>query len=196
MPPNPFLSNEVFQRVRIRSRGYMPHWEVENGTYFLTYRLKDSLPRQVVERLRQERIAIERAITGGRTPTAVERWEIRRLFGLRVDAELDLGQGKCRLIDLARVVAENLQFFHRKQYDLIAWCVMPNHVHVVATLQARLARVVHSLKSYVAHEAGERLWAREYFDRLIRNERDLAHTVEYVRANPAKAGLINWTWVG
>ncbi len=177
------MRNECFQRVRIRSRGYMPHWDLEGGTYFITYRTCDSLPKQVIERLNREKHAIERAITGGNhAPNAVGRSEIRRLFGLRLDSELDIGRGMCQLTRMAEVIAENLRHFDNQRYRLLAWRVMPNHVHVVATLHWPLAKVVHGWKSYMSHQAGERLWAREYFDRLVRNERDLAATVEYVRA--------------
>jgi len=80
---------------------------------------------------------------------------------------------------------------------------MPNHVHVVFTPSSgeSLDDILHSWKSYTSHEAIKflgvhKFWAREYFDRIIRNDRDLENTISYVRANPAKARLLNWPWVG
>lgn len=195
MPGRYFLNQTILENVQTRSRGYMPHWEIRDGTYSITFRERDSLPAHVIARLRQDRKAIERSISAGREPTAVERAEIRRLFDVRIDAELDCGHGSCRLTNCARLVADALCFFDGQRYELISYCVMPNHVHVVATLRESLAKTVHSWKSFVAHAAGEKLWAREYFDRLIRDDRDLEATVAYVRDNPRKAGLGNWPWV-
>lgn len=80
---------------------------------------------------------------------------------------------------------------------------MPNHVHTVVRPFAgeSLEEILHSWKSYTAHKATSivgtrKLWAREYFDRMIRDERHLADAISYVRNNPAKAGLLNWKWVG
>ena len=57
--------------------------------------------------------------------------------------------------------------------------------------------VLHSWKSFTAHQIGQgEIWEREYFDRLIRSEREYVDTVAYVRGNPAKAGLRDWRWVG
>jgi hypothetical protein len=37
-----------------RTRGFLPHNEVLQGTYFLTFRLLDSLPRFVLSQYQQE----------------------------------------------------------------------------------------------------------------------------------------------
>ena len=194
--PKQLLDPEVYRRVRMRSRGYLPHWEVENGTYFVTYREKDSLPQHVITRLKEERQTIRKSICGTRNPNAIESAQIAELFGRRLDAELDVGRGACRIGECAAIISENLQHFDGLRYALIAWCVMSNHVHVVFTTTEPLDTILHSWKSYVAHRIGGEVFAREYFDRLIRDERDLERTVAYVRGNPQKAGLANWPWVG
>jgi REP element-mobilizing transposase RayT len=84
-----------------------------------------------------------------------------------------------------------------------AWCVMPNHVHVLARLfpGVSLASVLHSWKSFTAKRAntmlhrGGAFWQREYYDHLIRDESEFEYAVQYVFDNPAKAGLSNWPWV-
>lgn len=186
----------LYKEVKIRSRGYLPHWEVQNGIYSITFREKNSLPPHVIIRLREDRRAIQRTICGDREPTFLERTIIEESFAMRLDAELDVRHAGGRVAEIANDIAAALHFFDRQRYDLVAWCVMPNHVHVVATLRESLAKTLHSWKSFLAHQAGEELWAREYFDRLIRDEKDLERTVAYVRDNPRKAGLMNWPWVG
>ena len=76
---------------------------------------------------------------------------------------------------------------------------MPNHVHVMMYLElgANLERVLHSWKSYTSHEIGRgKVWMKEYFDRVIRTPREYEDTCAYIRANPERAGLRDWPWVG
>jgi len=188
-----------------RTRGYLPHWEREAGLYRLDFHLADSLPAKVRERILEQRRAIARAEKSGRDLLAIERltkWQLAQAQG---DAYLDAGAGEClfKRAELAEIVAQALRFWDGTRYDLEAWCVMPNHVHVVLQMreQERLASIAGSWKSYSSHQINAALgrqgtvWERESFDRLIRNEGELARTIEYIRTNPERAGLTNWRWV-
>ena len=76
---------------------------------------------------------------------------------------------------------------------------MPNHVHVLMRVHdgTDLQRIIHSWKSYTAHQIGKGvIWQREYFDRVVRGPADYVRMKAYIRANPWKAGLIDWPWVG
>ena len=123
----------------------------------------------------------------------------------RIEEYFDLGAGSCPFLDLriAGAMAAALRFREGKHYRLLAWCVMPNHVHVVVRLfpGQELAKVVKAWKNFSAKAANQalgrkgRFWQREYYDRLIRNGDELDRAIRYVVENPAKAGLKNWTWV-
>src|SRR5438128_1839740 len=83
-PSAPFMRHDNFihpgHGLRIRSRGVLPHWEVEDSTYFVTFRLRDSLPRGVAIMLKHDReCAIRQA------KTAAQRVEVNRAFGDRLD---------------------------------------------------------------------------------------------------------------
>ncbi|HEV2100566.1 MAG TPA: transposase [Stellaceae bacterium] len=115
------------------------------------------------------------------------------------DLVLDQGHGRrdLALPKIALLIQGALLRFDGERYLLIAWCVMPNHVHVLVKILAghRLDRVVHSWKSFTAH-AGNRLlgrtgpfWAPEYFDRYMRDDAHLAATRTYVEENPVRARL-------
>ena len=183
MPPKSFVT----PRANIRSRGYLPHWELPDATYHIIFRLDDSLPRHVAEQLALERKALGRID-----------------FEKRFDEALDRGFGSGALKEprVAEIVVKALQHFHGARYELFTWCVMPNHVHVIAQLRDSLDRVVHSWKSYTAHRANEilnltgRFWSREYFDRIVRDHYDLHRLVTYVLSNPDCAGLADWPWRG
>lgn len=189
--------------LRVRTRGYLPHWESPDAIYSLTYRLHDSLPSHVVRALAEEQRRIIRKYEEGRT--AIDRARIRFAMERSLDRALDVSYGAAYLSDdrVAALVVENLTQFDPDRYDLLAWCVMPTHVHVVfrALGAQSLAAILKSWKAYTARRANEILgtrgtfWAREYFDRIVRDEEDLLRTIAYVRNNPVKAGLVDWKWV-
>jgi len=180
-------------RVRIRSRGRLPHWEVNSGTYSITFRLRDSLPPQIVRSLMHERTRMLRS-----AEYEANRARFEEAFSLRLDSYLDAGWGSCILREHGETVASALRHFDGVRYDLHAWCVMPNHVHVLASLHEEpLEQVLHTWKSFTAHQIGLGvIWQREYFDRIIRSVEHFESSRAYIRANPAKAGLRNWLWVG
>ncbi len=190
-----------------RSRGYLPHLEGERPIYFVTFRLADSLPRDLLARLRKERQVLERARQAG-THRVADRVRLEELRGLLRKAErcLDSGLGECHMRDfrIARIVADAIRHFQGKRYRVLAWCVMPNHVRVVFSPlgEHRLQAIVHSWKSFSAQAANHLLgrsghfWQREYFDHLVRHEGSLLRIIRYVQENPVKAGLRDWPWVG
>lgn len=177
-----------------RSRGRLPHWRVDDATYFITFRLRDSLPVSVARDLFTERDAILRKCS-----SATARARLDDAFGLRLDKYLDAGSGSCLLREHGALVADALRHFDQSRYELHAWCVMPNHVHAMIHVQSgdEVPRIVHSWKSFTAHQIGRGpIWQREYFDRVIRSPAEFSRTAGYIRANPAKAGLLDWPWAG
>jgi REP element-mobilizing transposase RayT len=192
--------------VKIRNRGHLPHWETEAGTHFITFRLADSLPQSVLDKISSERESIVRTARQLRRDLSPdERKKIQRLSSKVTEHYLDQGAGACRLGNpaVAALAMQALQFFNQERYCLFAWAIMPNHVHVVAGIfvEHTLASVVHSWESFTAKRANNLLgcqgafWQREYYDHLIRNEIEFQRAIQYVADNPAKAGLKNWPWV-
>jgi REP element-mobilizing transposase RayT len=181
------------------SRGYLPHFDQPNLVQSITFRLHDAVPDDVIQSWKRTLAWIEDL------PAADPREvELRK----RISRYEDAGHGASWLRDarIAALVEEALLHFDGQRYRLIAWCVMPNHVHGVIETQVDwpLSAVVQPWKSYTAHAANQVLgrsgafWFREYHDRFIRDERHLAHAVEYVEQNPVKAGLVGsrelWRW--
>lgn len=187
------------------SRGYLPHCDYPGLLQVITYRLADSLPRDVILRLDAELRSM---------PPKKQDAERRK----RIDAWLDAGHGSCllRQPEAAACVADNWRHFAGVRYDLIAWVVMPNHVHVlIRTYEgAALGKIVQSWKSYTSRQIGQMvgprvvdggalgksngIWMREYWDRFIRDEQHFHAEIDYIHQNPVKAGLVaqaeDWPW--
>jgi len=193
--------------MKIRKRVRHPHWDIDNGTYFVTFNLFDAFPLQERDRIEHERrahIAMRERERGRMTPA--ELAALNRIIRAETERVLDRGAGSCFMNDprIADVVAKAIEFFDEERYWLFAWTVMPNHVHIVLTLGdgATIDRVMHSIKAYTAKEANRVLgregsfWQADYFDRSIRDREHLERCMRYVENNPVKAGLRDWRWVG
>lgn len=166
------------------SRGYLPHYDGGQITQFLTYRLADSLPQNV---LRNLEFQLKRELIN-------EREKL-----IQVEKFLDQGIGNCylRRPEIAEIVEENILKFADIKYKLHAWVIMPNHMHLLLTPKAgfSLSEIVHSCKSYTSTKANKllnrtgRFWFPEPFDRYIRDCEHFEKAFNYIERNPVKAGL-------
>lgn len=195
------------QQVIVREGAYLPHWVQAGATYAVTFRLADSLPREVIAEWEFERRNILLvAQQQGRELSETERERLAKLFSEKVERYLDAGHGECLLRDdrIAMAVRDALLHFQGERYEIGAWCIMPNHVHVVVRPKEghSLSDILHSWKSFTANRANQLLnrqgsfWQAEAYDHLIRTEEELASQIRYVIRNPEKAGLKDWPWSG
>jgi REP element-mobilizing transposase RayT len=163
------------------SRGYLPHFDAPGVRQMITYRLHDALP---ANRRREWEVLL-----------TIENERERRI---KIESYLDAGHGECHLRqrEIAALVQENLLHFDGVRYRLLAWVVMPNHVHtLIETSQTPLTEILHCWKSYTGKAANRLLkrtgdfWQAEYFDRFIRDEEHFRKAVHYIENNPVKAAL-------
>ena len=175
----------------------LPHWQQGETACFVTWRLADSLPAELVMRLSEER---DQWRSQNPEPLSEEsEKEFHERFSEKIDEWLDEGKGACILADAdsRSVVAGALGHFDGERYLLHRAVVMPNHVHVLFTpINGHLLpEIIQSWKSFSAKEinklAGDSgsVWQPEYLDRLIRNEKHFRAVVRYIDNNPAKAKL-------
>jgi REP element-mobilizing transposase RayT len=178
------------------SRGYLPHFDAPRRYQAITFRLADSMPQCVLDEWERELEAL------------ADEDERDQERSRRVERYLDAGHGLCLLREAksAEITENALLRFDGERYRLLAWCVMPNHVH--ALLQCLpgfpLGEVMHSWKSFTAHGINAihgrtgQVWQRDYYDRFMRDEEHYWNTVRYIERNPVKARLVKekeeWLW--
>jgi REP element-mobilizing transposase RayT len=197
-PPPGFQGLHPDKPVTMYMR-HLPHWRQEGATYFVTFRLNDSLPQAKLDELEQMRLEWERQHPPPRTDAQLEQLSHETIR--RVEQWLDQGIGSCRLKDrtIAKLVIDAMHHFDSQRYELGSYVVMPNHVHgIVRPLLSEdepLERILQSWKRHSAREINRRfgltghLWQDESFDRIIRDEEHLWRVIQYIGANPGKAGL-------
>ena len=98
-------------------------------------------------------------------------------------------------------------FFEARGLAVLAYCLMPDHVHLLlegATDEADLVRSVDAWKQSTAfawkQRTGTRLWQKGFHDRVLRNGDDSRAVVRYVLENPVRARLCRnaaeYPWMG
>jgi REP element-mobilizing transposase RayT len=192
-PPN-FNLFDPYEEVKV-SYDNLPHWRQEGKLQFVTWRLADSLPKEVLEQLRQERDAWTQrygAIPPKDLPPGARK-EYYRLFRERVQKWLDAGKGSCVLKQpqVKKIMEDALRHFDGVRYILGVFTVAPNHVHVLVEPKPGidLGEIMHSWKSFTANEINKvlgrkgQLWMDEYYDHLVRNEESLKRIEAYIRAH-------------
>ncbi len=206
-----FQPFDPYGTVRIYRR-HLPHWRQDGATYFVTFRLADSLPYCVVARW-QEEDATWLGANGVLGPLTEPRWqtvyeqiderrrrEFEKLAARRLHVELDRCHGGCLLRQpLARdIVADAMRHFDSGGWWLGDLVIMPNHVHSLVQPVAgfELERGLQSVKRFVStrlskaglKETGS-FWQKENYDHIVRNWKELGAFRRYIADNPCKAGL-------
>jgi putative transposase len=207
-------------------RRNLPHWFMPGAAHFVTFRLAGTLPAMVLADLKSR----TKQLLEKRPSSDTSRYEHRLRVHKQVFAEFDRYLDNNREIDwlqapsVAGMVRQSLYHLHGSKYGLLAYSIMPNHVHVLLMpiaeseidsvrelpcgesedSESPLSSIMHSLKSFTAHEANKLLrrrgpfWQHESYDHWVRDDDELERIVSYINANAVNAGLVrrphDWFW--
>jgi len=158
-----------------KHHSHLPHIDIEGHYQFITFRTQDSSD-QYLKKLAQQRL-----------PNSKRQ--------LAIDEYLDQSQSGAYLKgDILISLKHFIELKDTVLYELIAFCIMPNHVHVLIKPLDSLSRVMQQLKGGSAKLINDlmgrkgRFWAVDYYDKLIRDEKHFAVVYQYIINNPAALG--------
>ena len=163
-------------------RRRLPHVYSTDRPVFLTWRLHGSLP--------SHRAFPNAALTSGQAFVAMDR----------LLDEARSGPLYLRQPALADMVVEAVHFNAEvlTHYELHAFAILPNHVHLLLTPRVPLPLLTKSLKNITAKRAnallartGDPFWQDETFDRDIRTDSEFERIRAYIEENPVRAGLVH-----
>ena len=183
----------------------LPHYQPRDATYAVMIRLAGSLPAEVVEQLRKERDEYRKSVSGTmgdkQYAERIRAHAIRHFekFQSLLDRQTK-GPLWLREPAIAKIVAEAMHYWDRKAYELLAYCVMPNHVHAIFAIGSAssiplsdfplkgqtpyvVTNILASIKKHSAKKANKVLgrsgafWQDETFDHVIRDEQELERTI-------------------
>lgn len=196
-PPPDFQGFREDLPMKVYMRN-LPHWRQQGATYFVTFRLDDSIPSHCIELLKRLRTEWLAKNPPPQSKQALDH--LGRVLFERVEYWLDQGMGSCVLQEeqLSKTVDESLKSYHQVRYELGASVIMSNHVHCILrpllTSNIELEDILGSCKSFTAKRINEHLnqsgtiWQQESYDRIVRDPEHLWRCLQYIGRNPSKAG--------
>ncbi len=169
-------------------RRKLPHFHPEGAWLFLTWRLWGTLPAKEPP---------------AAYPSAGHAF-------LATDRRLDRPNSGPLWLSNSRI-ADHVAYTilagscERQFYELRAWVVMPNHVHLLILPQVPTPVLMRWLKGSTARKAnqvlgrtGKPFWQDESWDHYLRSADRLGRTIAYIEENPVAAGLArsaeSWRW--
>lgn len=175
-------------------RARLPHWEVQDGVYFVTARLHGALPPHCIRAMEEE------ALEAARSEGPSKELHQRRAFAI-LDEYLHNCDGKAHLTEPSVAAALMEAIAHRsadRVWEMHEYVIMPNHVHLLFSLgRSSLRSTMLSFKRWTAGQAKTLLslterhfWQNESFDHWIRSQGEFDEISEYIRMNPVMAGLV------
>ena len=180
----------------------LPHIQPKGALFFVTWTLKGAIPEEKREILKNEYTKLKTKI---KDKQILDKQS--RIFFKKYDDILDNDQNEIQYLKdtkLSKIVADTIHFWDGKKMNLIAYCIMSNHVHVVLKMYAEdkngkelyLHDILESIKKHSARECnkiigntGNSFWQHESYDRKIRDKEELQRIIAYTLENPVKAGL-------
>lgn len=181
---------------------HLPHYRQVGATYFVTFRLADSIPAQH----RRTLVSMKRQFESNRLQFHSEQAQeayAKKVFTL-MERWLDQGHGHCWLAKnaIASEMQRSILHLQGERYLVSSFVIMPNHCHLAIKPfpDHELENVVGAMKSvvgkFINRNTGSvgRVWQQESFDRIIRDETHLFRVIQYIGNNPRKAGLAREHW--
>ena len=194
-------------------RKNLPHIQPPGETFFITYRLAGSLPLSTIENLKSRYRQAERRLHiqyPDLEKRACAKYDLQKKYFAEFDDQLD----KClnepywlKEKNIAALVAESLDYLAKMYFDLWAFCIMPNHVHLLITVFEDAPILYKILQKHKKHTAWKgnlilkrsgKFWTHESYDHIVRNGQEFENIVYYILNNPIKAGFVkkwqDWQW--
>ena len=206
------------KKIKTEYYNRLPHIAPVGASFFVTFRLSDSLPQHVIKALKKEmHIAVNRVKLGQPKDRNDHIIEIKKIYFTNFEHPLDdkiYGECYLSMPDIAQIIKNKLHSLDGVQYDLIAYCIMPNHVHMLVDFSiqivdangfyhldipenyTQLSSVMKMIKGGSAYESNKVLerngsfWYKDSYDRYIRDEKDYWNVINYIIHNPVKANLV------
>ncbi len=195
-----------------------PHVVPIGATFFITFRLGDSLPRHIVRELEKEMNANIKILEKTRPPGYKKLIaQQKQIFFKNYEHQLDhkpFGECYLKIPAIAKIIIDKLFELDGEKYELLAYCIMPNHVHLLidSSIQlnnendflkeidsenyTQLFQIMKLIKGNTAFYSNKHLnrkgkfWQKDSFDHFIRNEKSFWNIVNYILNNPVAAGLV------
>jgi REP element-mobilizing transposase RayT len=156
----------------------LPHLSLIEHYQFITFRTQDSVDQYILKISQDTKIS-------------------NKQKQYRIDQYLDTSENGAYLYGKNIQILKEVILSKEKSnmYHVDAFCVMPNHVHILLKQKDELANIMKYIKAKSAIELNRNMnrrgkfWLNDYFDKAVRDEKHYNLVYEYILNNPLKAEL-------
>ena len=121
---------------------------------------------------------------------------------------MNVGAHTCAQIRLTAIgtIVKDCLYKIAEMYEYVKlhdYVIMPNHIHMIMEIENSLnvqmtraqvcaptkviGQIIRGLKAGISKNVGYPIWQRNYYEHVIRNEKELYKIIEYIKYNP-----MNW----
>ena len=183
-------------------QGHLPHWQVENGRYFVTIHLHSAVPKAAHQRIHILSEQFRREEMECANDQRDRYLKLSRKIFLEMERWLDSTPAvshfqQSKLCEMAVEAIEHRQ--RAKVWDMFSFAIMPSHIHLFFEFSNELSlkSELEEFKRWTGHQAvkidaqlkGNRFWQIEWFDHWSRSDEEDEKIIQYIRNNPVKSGL-------
>jgi putative transposase len=181
-------------------RRHLPHIIPLDGMFHVVFRTKGSIPTFVMQKLSEEFQEKKLNIVAkSRTERDKILFDLNREYFEEFENFLhQVKEGAFTDFRKASIVKNALFFHDGNKFSLVAFSIMPNHVHLlVMNVRQNLSFILKSIKGFSAYEINKLdavhgpFWQDENYDHMIQSRNEMAETIKYFLNNPVKSGLCN-----
>ena len=194
-------------------RRNLPHITLNQKAYFITFWLHRSIPTDIMKKLKRNydsecRLLLKIKEVSFRKKKIYDLQ--KKYFGI-FDGYLDKSESNGKYLNdmrIANMITESIKYRDKKEYELLAYSILPNHVHLVIYVKRfvkPLHKILQSLKRHTARQGniilnrtGNPFWHSESYDHYVRDYWELSRILDYTINDPVKAGHVNkaedWKW--
>ena len=194
-------------------RRNLPHITLNQKAYFITFWLHRSIPTDIMKKLKKNYDSDCRLLLNIKEVNFRKKkiYDLQKKYFGIFDGYLDKSESNGKYLNdmrIANMISESIKYRDKKEYELLAYSIMPNHVHLVIYVERfvkPLHKILQSLKRNTARQGniilnrtGNPFWHSESYDHYVRDYWELSRILDYTINDPAKAGLVNkaedWKW--
>ncbi len=184
----------------------LPHIYPRGATFFITFCLYNALPSKVVKEIQEEYDLKINKIKKEQNSKDERNTSFYKL-GKKYFADYDILLERYSRDDdflkntkVTQIIINKMKEYDGKRYDLLAYCVMSNHVHILFCTAGyeneTVSKTMQLIKGGSAYESNQvlkregKFWQKESYDHYIRNDNELKNIVHYILENPVKASIV------
>ena len=203
---NPITGNPFFDPKLPISiwRKNLPHWQQEGKIHYLTIRLHDSLPRQVVDQYKAEKEIFLHKYPRPWDDDIIRKYQL--LISNPIENYLDAGYGCCALGDPSarQYLIDAIDYYDGNRFGVLAYVIMPNHMHMLVVplngygLDETVSSVLRFSATGINRHIGRKgkFWQTEPFDSIVRNQMHYIKCLEYIKHNPDNLPIGSYAFGG